>query len=163
MAETNYIASIKELLDDLRRITVQAMAETGIKKSSDLSKSVKFSFTKDGIQMEVAEYYGWVSDGHRIVRRARVKRVPLDVLIQWIKSKNILPRNQKTGRFITVNQMAFAVQTAIWKRGIQRKTPTIGRGFAQTVADNVADYTAEELANELAMQIADDIVNELKN
>jgi hypothetical protein len=59
MADTNYIASIKELLDDLRRITIEAMAETGVKSSSDLAKSVKFSFTKDGIKMEVAEYYSY--------------------------------------------------------------------------------------------------------
>ena len=86
----------------------------------------------------------------------------MDVLIQWIKAKNILPRNSKNGRFVTVNQMAFAVQTAIWKRGIQGKIPTIGRGFAKQVAENVADYTAEELANQMAIDIADDIVKALK-
>ena len=158
MAETNYIASIKELLEDLREITVIAMAQAGIKETSDLSKSVKFYNTKDGIQMKVLEYYPFVDTGHRVVRRARVKKVPLDVLIEWIKKKGILPRSKTTGRFVTVNQMAYAVQMSIYKQGLSGKIKTKGKNYGDAVANDVADYTADKLANVLAERIADDLV-----
>jgi len=157
MADTMYIQAIKGLLEELRTITLQAMAETGVETTSDLSKSVKYVFTNDGIKMEVLEYYQYVSEGHSIKRRARARRIPLDVLIQWIKKKRIVGRNKKNGRFITINQLAFAIQTVIWKRGIMGGVKTKGKKFAEKVANNVADYTAEELANVLAIQIANEL------
>lgn len=159
MAEQNYIASIKDLLEDLRQITIIAMAQAGVKEDSDLSKSVKFYLTKDGIQMRVAEYYPFVSEGHLVKRRAGLRKVPLDALIKWIKAKGILPRSKKTGRFVTINQMAFAVQMSIWKKGISGKIKTKGKKYADTVANDVADYTATKLADVLAEAIADDLVN----
>jgi hypothetical protein len=134
------------------------MAQAGIKSTSDLSKSVKYVLTRDGIQMQVAEYYPYVSEGHKIVRRARIKRIPLDVLIKWIKMKGLVPRNSKTGRFMTVNQMAWAISTSIYMKGIRGGIKTKGRGFATIVANDVADYTAEELADLLAREVADDLV-----
>jgi len=162
MAEKNYIGSIKDLLEDLRQITIEAMASTGIKKTSDLAKSVKFMNTRDGIAMEVNFYYPFVSEGHMIVRPPRIKKVPLDALIQWIKANNILPRSKKSGRFVTVNQMAWAVQMSIWKRGIKSKMPTMGRGFAQVVADDVADEAALRLADELANEVLSDLSQTLE-
>jgi len=153
-----YIQAIKGLLEELRTITLQAMAEAGVSTSSDLSKSVKYVFTKDGIKMEVAEYYPFVSEGHLVKRRPRARKIPLDVLIQWIKKKGILGRSRKSGRFITTNQLAFAIQTAIWKKGIMGKVKTKGKKFAEKVMNSVADYTAEELANLLANEIADELV-----
>lgn len=155
MADTNYITSIQNLLQELQRITIMSMAETGVDKNSDLTKSVKWIITKDGIKMEVAEYYGYVSDGRKgTKRRAGLRKVPLDVLIQWIKKNNIRPYNGKT-----VNQLAFAIQNKIYLKGINSKKPVKGKGFAPLVADNVANYTSEELANVLANQIADELVD----
>ena len=159
MADDNYIAAIKGLLEELRLITIQAMAESGVPKSSDLSKSVKYYVTRDGIKMMVAEYYPYVDAGRSgTKRRAGLRRIPLDALIQWIKKNGILGRNKKSGRFITINQTAWAIQTAIYKRGINSSKPVKGKQFAQKVADNVADYTSEELVNYLAMMVADDLV-----
>lgn len=159
MADSNYIAAIKGLLEELRTITIMAMASTGVDKDSDLSKSVKYIITKDGIKMEVAEYYAWVDEGHKVTRKPMVRKVPIDALIQWIKKKGLLGRSKKSGRFITFNQLAFAIQTAIYKKGIQGKVKTKGKNFAEKVANNVADYTAEELADVLALQIADELVD----
>jgi len=153
MAETNYIASIKDLLAELQQISIQAMASTGVKSTSDLSKSVKYIITKDGVKMEVLEYYPFVSEGHLVKRRARIAKVPIDALIQWIKKKGLVPSGKKT-----INQLAFAIQTSIYKKGISGKVKTKGRKFADLVETNVADYTAEELANSLANEIADELV-----
>jgi len=158
MAERNYIADIKDLLLELRDITILAMAQSGIKETSELSKSVQYVFTKDGIQMKVAEYYPFVSEGHIVKRRARTSKVPLDALIQWIKKKGIVGRSTKSGRFISVNQLAFAIQMSIFKKGINSKRRAAGKKFAEKVANSVADYTSEELANLLANEIADELV-----
>ena len=153
MAETNYIQEIQGLLAELQQISIAAMAQTGVKKSSDLSKSVKYSLTKDGIQMKALEYYPFVSEGHVVKRRSRVAKVPIDALIEWIKDRGLVPNGGKT-----INQLAFAIQTAIYQRGIKGKVKTKGRGFADVVANDVADYTAEELANYLANEIANELV-----
>lgn len=153
MAEDNYIASIKNLLAELQQITIQAMAQTGVNTSSDLAKSVKYVITKDGIKLMVAEYYPFVSEGHVVKRRALISKVPISALIPWIKKRGLVPKAGKT-----INQLAFAIQTAIYKRGISGKVKTKGKGFADTVETNVADYTATELADVLAVQIADELV-----
>ena len=158
MANENYIEAFKELLQELRTITITAMAQTGVKRDSDLSKSVEYVLTKDGIKMLVAEYYPYVSEGHVTRRRARLRRIPLDVLIEWIKAKRIQPRASATGRFQTINQMAWAVQTKIYNEGIKGGKKSKGKGFAETVAEDVADYSADELADYLANMIADDLV-----
>jgi len=154
MAETNYITSIKNLLLELQQITIASMAQTGVKNTSDLAKSVKWIITKDGIKMEVAEYYPFVSEGHLVKRRARLRKVPIDVLVEWIKKRGLIPTGGKT-----INQLAFAIQTSIYKRGINGKIKTKGKKYADLVATNVADYTSEQLANVLAEAIADDLVD----
>lgn len=159
MAQDNYLEAIKGLLEELRLITIQAMAESGVPKSSDLSKSVKYYLTRDGIKMMVAEYYPYVDAGRKgTKRRAGLRRVPLDALIHWIKRNGIIGRNKKTGRFMSVNQTAWAIQTAIYKRGINSSKPVKGKAYADKVAENVGDYTSEELVNYLAMMVADDLV-----
>ena len=159
MAEKiTYVQAFKELLLELRQITIQAMAEKGIKESSDLSKSVKYTLTKDGIKMEVLPYYPWVDAGHRLNRRIGARKIPIQVLIEWIKKKGLVPRNRKSGRFMTTNQFAFAIQTSIYKKGINGKVKTMGKNYDELVANNVADYSAIKLADVLAMQIADELV-----
>lgn len=153
MQNKNYIDAFKSLLGELQQITIEAMAEAGVKKSSDLSKSVKYVITKDGIKMEVLNYYPWVSEGHKVVRRAMVSKVPIDALIRWIKKRGLTPSGGKT-----INQLAFAIQQAIYKRGLSGRTKTKGKKYADPVANDIADYTSKKLADVLAVQIADELV-----
>ena len=144
MAENkNYIDLISDLLNQLREITLMTLTESGVENNSNLNDSIKYVATKDGINMIAASYYPYVSQG----RRANIRRVPLSALIDWIKRYNIRPRNGQT-----INQLAFAIQTSIYKRGIKAKN------FVDKVETGVADYTANALANELAIVIADDLV-----
>ena len=148
------VEDIKQLLLELRNITLIAMAQSGIKKTSDLSKSVTFVETQDGIKMEVAEYYPYVSGGRsRTYRPARISKVPIDALIQWIRAKGIVPRTK-----MTTNQLAFAIQSAIYYKGIKSNKPVKGKNFADRVAEDVSDFTAEQVANYMAESIADDLV-----
>lgn len=159
MNKNELVDAIKELLLELQKITVQTMATTGVKTSSDISKSIKYVITKDGVQMVANDYYTELSEGRSTTkRRALAHRIPLDVLIKWIKAKNILPRNQKTGRFITINQFAWAIQTSIYKHGLNSKRAVKGKKFADKVENNVADYMANQLADKLAEAIANELV-----
>lgn len=157
MAQKDYIDAFRSLLEDLRQITIMAMAETGIKQESDLSKSVKYVLTKDGIKMQVLPYYPWVSSGHLAKRRAFAHKVPIQVLIEWIKKKHLVPRHKKSGRFMTTNQFAFAIQESIYKKGINGKIKSKGKNYEELVVNNVADYSAIKLADVLAVQIADEL------
>jgi hypothetical protein len=158
MAKKDYIKPLKALLIELRKITLMAMAQAGIKQSSDLSKSVKWFVTKDGVKMEVAEYYPWVSEGRSTTRRrARVAKVPIDALIEWIKRKGLQPIGRKT-----INQLAFAIQTSIYKKGLNTNRPVQGKGYADKVVNETADFTADKLAGFLAEEIADEMVKALE-
>ena len=137
MEEIDYKEALKGLLNDLRNITIQAMASSGVDSNSDLAKSVKYYMTADGIQMEVAVYYPFVDAGHVVKRRAMARKIPLDVLIKWIKAKHLVPRNSKSGRFITTNQFAYAIQNSIYKKGISGKIKTKGKNYGDTVATDV--------------------------
>ena len=153
-ATPNYFEALKTLLEELRQVTIVSMAATGIKETSQLSKSVKFILTKDGIKMEVAEYYGWVSEGRDSTKRpSRLRKVPLEVLIEWIKKNKIVPYAGKT-----INQLAFAIQNKIYVEGINSKKKVKGRKYADKVSNAVADTAAVELADSLAEEILDDLV-----
>jgi hypothetical protein len=141
--QTNYIDAIVGLMQELKKITVMTLKQSGVKDQSNLSKSIQYVTNKDGVQMLAASYYPYVSSG----RKANIKRVPIADLIVWIKQYNIRPRPGQT-----INQLAFAIQTSIYKHGIRAKN------FEEKVETGVADYTAVALADTLAVLVADDLV-----
>ena len=73
-------------------------------------------------------YYGdFVESG----RKAGVKRVPLDVLIEWIKDKKINLRGKDE------RSVAFAIQAAIFKKGIPTDGDDKKKKFvSRTLEDN---------------------------
>lgn len=132
---------LKNLIPELNRLTIKYM--TGIDKKSDLAKSVGYSVTKDGINMKANNYWYYASKG----RRARTAKVPISALVDYIKRYNITPRAGQT-----INQLAFAIQTSIYKQGINPKN------YADKVIDAVSDLTEETLSRELLDELADNIV-----
>lgn len=69
--------------------------------------------------IEYNDYFKYVNKG----RRPNVRRVPLNVLIDWITIKGIRPRDKK-GRFVENNlanktKLAWGIQTNIFKYGIR--------------------------------------------
>ena len=138
---------LKGLLVDLQKVTVLALEQSGVKKNSDLSKSVKYVTVKDSINMEVAYYYPYVSTG----RKPGVKKVPISALIQYIKQMGITPRNGQT-----INQLAFAIQTTIYKHGINPKN------YLDRVANVAGEVSQEEIATGLMDEIADELVSMFK-
>lgn len=143
MTTEEYFEVINGLLDELKKITLMTLNKSGVKENSNLSKSIEYVSNADGIQMIAASYYPYVSAG----RKANIKRVPIQYLITWIKQYGIRPRSGQS-----INQLAYAIQTSIYKRGIKAKS------FEEKVEVGVADYTAIALADELSELIADDLV-----
>jgi hypothetical protein len=132
------------MITDLTLLAQRTMIENGLAADSDLVKSVVLVEKNGGLQLLALDYYEYVSTG----RRPKARKVPVEDLIVWIKSKGIGAGN--------INNMAFAIQQSIYKRGIK------GKAFANPVENNVADLASEELAELLSEVIADDMVDAFK-
>jgi len=134
---------LNDLIPDLNQITIDYMTQGGIKRSSNLTKSIAFIETDNGLALEANYYFSYASEG----RRRGVRKVPIRALIDYIKSYGLVP---KAGQ--TINQLAFAIQTAIYKNGIAPKN------YLEKVIDATADVTEEVVADELIEDIADEVV-----
>ena len=134
---------LNNLLPELNRITIAYMAKAGTPSNSDVSKSVQFINTQTGIALEANYYFKYDSAG----RRRGVRKVPITALIDFIKSRGIAPRNGQT-----ITQMAFAMQTAIYRNGISPKN------YFDKIVNATSDVTEEMVANDLAEDIADDVM-----
>ena len=128
-----------ELTEDVLQILVQKFVEN-IKKQiatrqfpygnpqSGVGDKIASGMLYDSIQGEVeigtdgnayavlsyAEYFPYVNRG----RKKEAKRVPIQALLEWIKIRGIKGRDKK-GKFIKNMNLAFAIQTNIFKYGIR--------------------------------------------
>ena len=134
---------LTDLIPELNKITIDFMTRSGVKKRSDLSKSTSFVVTDKGLELKANYYFQYVSSG----RRRGVRKVPIRALIEYIKQYNITPRNGQT-----INQLAFAIQTAIYKQGINPKN------YFDKIIDATSDVTEEVVADDLIEDIADEII-----
>jgi len=101
----------KALLNELTTAFNMVLINSGIKENSDLIKSVGIEYTTNLFTVYANDYMIWVSTG----RRPGVKKVPINALILFIKKNNI------TIGKLGINQVAFAIQNAIYKNGIMAK------------------------------------------
>lgn len=100
-----------------------ATAQTGrqhkLLDKGGFAESIKVEATYDGFSIGVSEHAQYMDSG----RKPGAKRVPIQALISWIKRYKVGLRDKKTGKFkkrtMTINAMAFAIQSAIYKKGIK--------------------------------------------
>ena len=135
---------LTDLLPELNAITIQFMNAAGTPRSSDLSKSTKFINTENGIALEANYYFQYDDSG----RRRGVRKVPITALIQYIKDRGIVPRGGQT-----INQLAFAIQTSIYRNGIGPKN------YFDRIEKTTTDVTEEVVADKLIIDIADEVVD----
>lgn len=128
-----------EFKDDLEIAVQKMLIANGVDKQSDLVKSVEITVDpKSGMFELIAnDYYTYVSTG----RKPRARKVPIRDLIVWIKAKRL-----RIGRR-SVNSVAFAIQTAIYKAGIR------GKNYVDPIANLVGDLTQEALAEGLEQEL----------
>ena len=106
--------------------------------NSALYKSTRSEAKGGVLQIAMFDYAKYVISG----RRAGAKKVPISALIKWIKQKGLTPRAGQS-----INQLAFAIQTAIFKRGIKGR-PFLSKGaiialtrqMSKKLADTVVKY-----------------------
>lgn len=108
---------VKHILDTLA-IELEGYLKENLKKygktvSKDLYNSIKVEvkeFTDSFQIIGKSLYYGqFVERG----RKAGGKRVPLNVLLQWVKARGLASGNKE------ISKIAWAVQTSIHKKGIK--------------------------------------------
>lgn len=111
---------------------ISELIDRDIIASEDLKKSVEVKVLKtvEGLVIQGRYlYYGrFVETG----RRAKVKRVPIDALIKWIKDRKINLKGKKE------RDVAFAIQHGIWKKGIKPRrwqTETIDKNENRIAID----------------------------
>lgn len=146
-------AQVKTILnaikDDVLDAAKAVMINKGVPKRSDLIKSMDFEVRDNNLVLVANDYYLWLSTG----RKRGARKVPIAALLSWIKDYRIKGRSRTSGRFITNNQLAFAIQTSIYKNGIK------GRKYADKVDEITTEILAEQLAEQLSIGIADGIAN----
>jgi hypothetical protein len=82
---------------------------------NSLSGSIEIGPNGEPIALiQYQDYFNNVNFG----RRAGVKRVPLSALMQWIKIRGLKGRDKK-GRFMSTTNLAWAIQTNIFKYGVR--------------------------------------------
>ena len=89
----------------------------GLDKRSSLYNSMQVSWdSTPNILVEGLDYLKFIDQG----RKAGARKIPIQVILRWIKKRNIKPRNAK-GQFkaMTLNQLAFVIQRSIFKIGIR--------------------------------------------
>jgi len=106
------------------------------------------------LQLYAEEYAVYLDSG----RKRFAKKVPITAILEFIKNRNLRLRDRKTGRYarktvtlkgrdgaepMTVNQLAFIIQNAIYKNGIR------GRHFIQPAFDLGQNLVEIYLDNQL--------------
>jgi hypothetical protein len=137
---------LKTLLKQLTKVTALTIAKTGVKTNSQLINSLEYKTTKDGFELIANDYFNYVDKG----RKPFEDKVPIQSLIKWIQRYGIQPLPN-----MSINQLAFAIQTSIYKHGI------VGKNYSAKVENNIANLSEEKIADYLENQIADDIVESL--
>jgi len=140
---------LKALLDDVVQTVRVTMIRADVERDSDLIKSVNAEISNNSVVTIIAnDYYEYVSRG----RRVRARKVPIEDLIDWIKEESIRPRAGQT-----INQLAFAIQTSIYKNGIR------GKRFANQVELNSLNILEEEFTQMLSEIITNDLQQAFSN
>lgn len=128
----------------LRVELVEELQKQGHSLTGDLINSIDKVIVKgtDFIREDVSFiFYGWFVDTGR---RAGGRRVPIDVLEEWIKRKGFESDAKK------VRGMAFAIQQTIFDKGISQPTSWKGtdtKGWMTNVLTKNENRIADDIFN----------------
>ena len=131
----------QELIETTRAVLISK----GVESNSDLVKSVDYKDEGDGaFTLLVNDYYEFVSKG----RKPRARKVPISALIDFIKQNRIRPNRGQS-----INQLAYAIQTSIFKSGIKPKK------FVDDVDETAFDVYEERIMDILEVGVVDAMAN----
>lgn len=135
----------KEFINELIAATKQVMIYYKLGDSA-LIDSIEWQYKENFFVLIANDYFIWVERG----RRPMARKVPVEAIIKWMKSKNLRPRYGQT-----INSLAFAIQNAIYKSGIKAKQ------MLDPIINVSLDLISEYIAEDLSVSIADAIAEEM--
>ena len=113
--------ALAALVKEFMITTAQAGRNHKLLPKGGFVQSVAVEPSYDGFKIKVGEQAQYMDTG----RKPGGKKVPIDALIAWIKRYRVGQRDKKTGKFskrkMSINSLAFAIQMAIYKRGIKSR------------------------------------------
>jgi hypothetical protein len=144
MAEKNqnYLTNLGvDIVKELNLVVQKVLVDNKVKSNSDLVDSVEWEFSRSELLMYVNDYYSALSKG----RKPLAKKIPIFVLVNWIKKYQITSPKYST------NRLAFIIQNSIYKNGIT------GKNFIEQVEKSVSDIVEIRLADNLDKFISDSL------
>lgn len=130
-----------EFKKELETIIQQVLISRGVKNNSELVKSIEWDYGRNQMLMLVNDYYQSVSTG----RKPKARKIPISALLSFIKRNGISSTKYST------NQLAWAMQSSIYKAGIK------GRNFIDVVEKSVGEFVEIRLADFLEEFVADSL------
>jgi len=108
--------------------------------NSDIIKNLKIDTKDEKLIISLFSYYQYIESG----RKKGAKGIPISVLIDFIKSKNIKPNN------ISVNQLAFIFQKSIKEKGIKpRKIFTTSYKVTEQLWEKEFNITLDNIIKDI--------------
>lgn len=138
----NYLSNLgTDFVQELNLVVQKVLVNKGVKNSSDLVNSVEWEYSRSELLMYVNDYYSNLSKG----RKPLTKKIPIYVLVNWIKKYRITSSRYST------NRLAYIIQRSIYLNGIN------GKNFIEQVEKSVSDIVEIRLADNLDKFISDSL------
>lgn len=108
---------VKEIVElRIRRYGVNPRTGTNTLQGSDLEKSIEISPTEDGIVLQIADYWEFVSRGwERTGNYPNTFSKFVENLTKWVRKKNI------HFGILSQNQIVWIILRKIWTHGIKAR------------------------------------------
>ena len=157
----------QELLDIFDE-TVTALRESADSKGLDATGVLQASITFEPkiigdflrFQLKMADYYEWADKG-----RKPGKFPPLKPILDWMKAKGIVPRNERGKRLKTTRKslenLAFAIRKKIAQKGTIKRFGYKGSNFYTDVIPSEDAFVAK-VVKRISAAAKQDILVELK-
>lgn len=132
------LIEIAAMLTDALKASLGSIGLDGTK----LQDSIESEVNGDKVTAYMIYYGQWVVSG----RRKFTKKVPVSALIDWINKKGITA-TLPSGKTMSVNRLAFAIQNAIYKNGIKGRDfikPAVSDDFIRIAEEMILEALEEE-------------------
>lgn len=140
----NPVKILEVIGESLVEATKQELIAIGL-KDSNIIEEVSYRLSKDTVILLLPAYYKYIESG----RKSGAKKVPIRILIAWMKRKGIgLSR---------LNETAYAIQNSIYKNGIK------ARPFLNKALEDAKEIALEKTSIEFKDLIDTRLKKLLKN
>ena len=156
--------TIIDIFDEVVGDLKASAEEKGLDASGNLIASIRFEPKILGevfqFKLLLPDYYKWVDEG-----RKKGKFPPINAILDWMRSKGIVPRNTKGKRLKTtknsLKSLAFVIARGIAKKGTIKRFGHNGSNFYKEVIPNEKDFV-KSIIKRVAVAAKKDILVEIK-